>query len=533
MMGDPAHRDGRMLGRYVIYDEFASGGMASVHFGRLSGPVGFSRPVAIKRLHPHLARDPEFVGMFLDEARLAARVRHPNVVPTLDVVSLEDEVFIVMEYVLGESLARLARAQQKQGSPVPLRFAVAAVASALHGLHAAHTATDEQGQPLGLVHRDVSPQNILVGSDGVARMLDFGVAKAAGRISDTRDGALKGKVAYMPPEQLMSRDVSAQSDVYAASVVLWELLTGKRMFEGSTDAAVVAKILAQMVEHDVPKPSKLVPSVPPALDDIVMRGLAPKVEDRFATAREMALLLEKNGGLVAASEMGEWVESLAGSSLGKRSARIRVIEASGSTPDLAADAGRPSAPSTTGRTSMPVPTSTGVRERDVETLVGDVVSGAGSSASAEPPGRRTKRTLAVVAVVAFLLGLAVVGGLAQRDALRRSGDGEAKPSAGSQPGPATGSAIAATSSTAALSAPQGAASTEPSATPAAAIASASSSPSAAASAPVILGVKGVSTKGVHNHPPPMAAPKPKPDDCDPPYTFDADGHKVYKRNCLK
>ena len=365
-MGGSAHGDARTLGRYVIYDEFASGGMASVHFGRLSGPVGFSRPVAIKRLHPHLARDPEFVGMFLDEARLAARVRHPNVVPTLDVVSLEGEVFIVMEYVLGESLAKLARAQRKRGGNVPLRYAVAAVASALHGLHAAHTATDEQGNPLGLVHRDVSPQNVLVGSDGVARMLDFGVAKAAGRISDTRDGALKGKVAYMPPEQLMSRDVSAQSDVYAASVVLWELLTGKRMFEGSTDAAVVAKILAQIVEHDLPRPSALEPSIPKALDDIVMRGLAPKIEERFSSAREMALLLEKNGGLVASSELGEWVDGLASEALAGRSARIRAIEASGSTRDMS-EGLAPSQP------LVPNPPSV----RDVETIVGEAPSGTG------------------------------------------------------------------------------------------------------------------------------------------------------------
>ena len=523
-MGGSAHGDARTLGRYVIYDEFASGGMASVHFGRLSGPVGFSRPVAIKRLHPHLARDPEFVGMFLDEARLAARVRHPNVVPTLDVVSLEGEVFIVMEYVLGESLAKLARAQRKRGGNVPLRYAVAAVASALHGLHAAHTATDEQGNPLGLVHRDVSPQNVLVGSDGVARMLDFGVAKAAGRISDTRDGALKGKVAYMPPEQLMSRDVSAQSDVYAASVVLWELLTGKRMFEGSTDAAVVAKILAQIVEHDLPRPSALEPSIPKALDDIVMRGLAPKIEERFSSAREMALLLEKNGGLVASSELGEWVDGLASEALAGRSARIRAIEASGSTRDMS-EGLAPSQP------LVPNPPSV----RDVETIVGEAPSGTGvgltvgatGGVPSAQPGKKKGRALAVVLA---LLGLGLLGaaGLAARKGTFGviPGVTEPRPLA-SEPASASPptSASAPASDSASGSASAAASASTSASTSASATAVASSSSSAA-----ILTTKAPG-KGAHPHPP--APPKPKPDDCDPPYTFDADGHKVYKRHCLK
>src|SRR5450432_1251573 len=206
------------VGRYAIHAELASGGMASVHFGRLLGPVGFSRTVAIKRLHPQFAKDPEFVSMFLDEARLAARIRHPNVVPTLDVVATQGELFLVMDYVQGESLSRLIRGMRERGQRIPLRMVAGIMCGALHGLHAAHEAKNERGEPLHIVHRDISPQNVLVGTDGVARVLDFGVAKAAGRVQTTREGQLKGKLAYMAPEQI-SGNVTRQTDVYAAAIV--------------------------------------------------------------------------------------------------------------------------------------------------------------------------------------------------------------------------------------------------------------------------------------------------------------------------
>src|SRR5262245_49268372 len=162
--------------------------MATVHLGRLLGPVGFSRTVAIKRLHAQFSQDPEFVSMFLDEARLAARIRHPNVVPTLDVVATGGELFLVMDYVAGESIAKLLRAVATKKEMVPIRVIAATMAGALHGLHAAHEAKDERGEPLGIVHRDVSPQNILLGADGVPRVLDFGVAKAIGRVQTTQEG---------------------------------------------------------------------------------------------------------------------------------------------------------------------------------------------------------------------------------------------------------------------------------------------------------------------------------------------------------
>src|SRR5581483_5010714 len=181
--------------RYVLSAVIGRGGMARVHLGRLIGADGFSRVVAIKRLHPHLAEDKVFARAFIDEARLASRVRHPNVVQTLDVAREGDELLLVMEYVPGASLATLTRIAQERGEPIPPKIIAAILSGALIGLHAAHDAEDERGEPLHLVHRDVSPQNILVGADGITRVLDFGIAKAAGRLQTTMDGNIKGKIA--------------------------------------------------------------------------------------------------------------------------------------------------------------------------------------------------------------------------------------------------------------------------------------------------------------------------------------------------
>ncbi len=295
--------------------------MATVHVGRLLGPVGFARTVAIKRLHPQYAADPEFVSMFLDEARMCARIRHPNVVPTLDVVAAKGELFLVMDYVQGESLGLILRHLAKNGEAVPWRVAVAIMAGALHGLHAAHEAKDERGVPLGLVHRDVSPQNILIGSDGMARVVDFGIAKAQGRMHVTREGAVKGKVGYMAPEQMAAETISRQADVYAAAVTLWECLAGRRLFDGETEAVILARVLTA----EVSPPSTVRSDIPKEVDDVVMKGLARSTDERFATAREMALALEKLGA-AALGEVGEWLETVAGPALHKRARLISLVE---------------------------------------------------------------------------------------------------------------------------------------------------------------------------------------------------------------
>src|SRR5579859_4334196 len=253
--GDASDRSRyRQIGRYLLCDEIASGGMAAVHLGRVDGAGGFTRTVAIKHLFPQYARDAEFVAMFLDEARLAARVQHPNVISVQDVVVDGPDLFLVMDYVRGAPLSFLVRRVRERGMRTPAPIAARILCDALAGLHAAHEAKDSEGAPLAIVHRDVSPQNVLVGEDGVARVFDFGVAKAAGRLQTTRVGQLKGKLSYMAPEQINDEPVSRLTDVYAAAVVYWETLTGQWLFQASDDRATFTKVLWS----PVPAPSSIV-----------------------------------------------------------------------------------------------------------------------------------------------------------------------------------------------------------------------------------------------------------------------------------
>jgi tRNA A-37 threonylcarbamoyl transferase component Bud32 len=307
--------------RYAIYGEIASGGMASVHFARLIGPVGFSRTVAVKRLHANLREQEEFVRMFLDEARLATRVRHPNVVATIDVIETETQICLVMEYVHGESLRRLARAAMSQAGRVPRRFVAAIIVGALHGLHAAHEAKNERGEPLNMVHRDVSPHNIIVGTDGIPRVIDFGIAKAKGQLRDTDVGTIKGKFAYMAPEQLVGANVTRSADIYAASVLLWELLTGRRLFGSKIDTTVLERARVQIAP-----PSTFVPSLTPALDGIVLRGLSPDPDKRFPSAREMARAIEDCIAPASTADVGEWVERMAHERLAERERQLAEID---------------------------------------------------------------------------------------------------------------------------------------------------------------------------------------------------------------
>ena len=312
----------RVIGRYALFDEIAAGGMATVHIGRLVGPVGFSRTVAIKRLHPQFSKDPEFVSMFLDEARLASRIQHPNVVTTLDVVALEEEVFLVMEYVPGESLSKLVRNAKKAGERLPPGHAVSIMAGVLHGLHAAHEAKSERREPLNIVHRDVSPQNVLVGIDGVARVLDFGVAKAALRSQSTRDGQMKGKLSYMSPEQLNGKAADRRTDIFAAGVVFWEALCGERLFQGADAGEVFAKVLA----NEIPEPKSVIPELSDELNRAVMKALERDIDKRYQTAREFAIELESAAAITTARTVGEWVDKFAGAELEKRIQLVSEVE---------------------------------------------------------------------------------------------------------------------------------------------------------------------------------------------------------------
>ncbi len=276
-------------GRYEVLREIASGGMATVHLGRTLGVGGFERVVAIKVMHPHLSSDPQFIGMFLDEARLAARIRHPNVVGTLDVQEDERGLFLVMDYVEGPSLGHLVRAAKQKGAPPPLDVTLRIFLDLCAGLHAAHELTDGAGESLGLVHRDVSPQNVLVGTDGIARITDFGVARARSRITSTKGSEIKGKLAYLAPEQVLMQPIDRRCDVYAAGIVLWELLAGRRMSSADNDGALIA----QLVNPDKPSPASVNPDVPAKLAEACMKALAFDVAERYASTAALAEALEE------------------------------------------------------------------------------------------------------------------------------------------------------------------------------------------------------------------------------------------------
>jgi serine/threonine-protein kinase len=318
----------QQVGRYAIFDRIAAGGMASVHLARLSGSEGFSRVVAVKRMHQHFAENPDFKRMFSAEARMVARIRHPNVVPTLDVLVDRNELVIVMEYVHGESLQTLVKTACKRDAPVPIPVLSAIMVSVLHGLHAAHEARDESGNPLGIVHRDVSPHNVLVGADGIARVLDFGVAKAKDAHQKTDPGRLKGKFSYMAPEVIRGEEVTRRSDVFSAAIVCWELITGRKLFSGATDQDRMYAILG----GDYPLPSSFRADVPGTLDRIVMKGLRPDPETRYATATEMALELERELTIASPRVIGEWVTTFAGATLEQRAELIHEIETSSISP---------------------------------------------------------------------------------------------------------------------------------------------------------------------------------------------------------
>jgi serine/threonine-protein kinase len=294
-------KPGQLLGgRYEVLKRLATGGMATVHLARAFGVGGFERVVAIKVMHPQYAAEGDFVTMFLDEARLAARIRHPNVVPTLDIQEADDGLFLVMEFIDGPSLQQVLLATGSRPGGIPLGVGLRILVDTLAGLHAAHELTNDDGQPQNLIHRDVSPVNVLLGVDGIARLTDFGVARAEARLSSTRGGQLKGKVPFMPPEQLLNEELDRRCDVYAAGAVAWEVITGTRLFRADSDGALLTQILA----GNPPSPRELLPTLPAAIEEVVMRSLARSRADRYATAAAFCDALE-----VAAERAGVAIAS--------------------------------------------------------------------------------------------------------------------------------------------------------------------------------------------------------------------------------
>jgi serine/threonine-protein kinase len=485
----------------MLFDEIASGGMASVHFGQLCGPAGFSRVVAIKRLHANFAKDPEFVAMFLEEARLAARIRHLNVVSTLDVVADGGEVFLVMEYIHGQSLANLWRATRAQRTTIDPHVVASIMSGVCHGLHAAHEARGDRGEPLRVVHRDVSPQNILVGADGVARVLDFGVAKAVGRVQTTSQGRIKGKLAYMPPEQLQGVTVTRRADVYAAGVVLWELLTGKRAFARPNEGAVIAAIL----DEPLLPPSHVSPQAPPALDAIVMRALDHSPHRRHATAQEMALDIERTMRAAPLSEVGGWVLSAAREELERRAKRVAVIDGGGSASQSSIPRSRPSSDIPT-KPSFPVDIVVEIDEPPVISRVAVLPS----LARYLRPVRARMIARAAGVVAAAIAFAWIARGLGGTQRLEPDVPGDPAPLHAE-------SAVVAWPALPPSGVPQ--APPGPLERPAVPSALADDRPAPRAAPRT-------------SPPPPRATAKPKRE-CDPPFTVDDHGHKHYKATCLE
>ena len=488
------------LGRYALFGEIAQGGMATVHLARLLGEVGFARTVAIKRLHPHLAKDPEFVAMFLEEARLAARVQHPNVVSTLDVVSEEGELFLVMEYVPGESLSRLVRKAREQGKRVPPRHVIGLMAGALEGLHAAHEAKSERGVPLGMVHRDVSPQNIQCGVDGIARVLDFGIAKATNRVQETRTDQIKGKVAYMSPEQLAKGPIDRRADVYSACVVLWEALTGQRLFKADDIPALVYAIM----NDDVKPPSSIVPDLPRSLDAIIMRGLDREAENRWSSARELAEAIEGVMAPAPARAIGQWVEETAGEALRWRLALVDRIEHETSTsivPPLVQPTPPRDSPAPIEASGvLKTPADARPSESPDEVSTGIAPSGRATAHSILDDGSPAQGSHLVILAIA-LVGLLLVGGGALMGMKWMQSQVEAE-------GPA----------------------------PSASVSAAAPAPSAQSNEPAIaIEVQRSASAKPKTVPPPAATTvsAPAKDDCENPFVIDSKGVRHPKPHCFK
>jgi serine/threonine protein kinase len=470
-------------GRYVLGPAIGSGGMCRVHLARQVGPLGHSRVVAVKRLRPELARDPEHVAMLMDEARLTARVQHASVVPIVDFVADGDELFLVLEYVPGAPLSYLASAMRQAKVTLPTPVVVAIGADLLEGLHAIHDATDDAGKPLSIVHRDVSPQNVIVGLDGVARIHDLGVAKAAHRAQTTRGGELKGKLAYMAPEQLELRPTDRRSDVYSAAVVIWELCSGRRLH-----AQEAAGELLDAIEHGPEALSSLrderdalgEPTL--AVERELRRALAFDAADRHESALSLSRALQQACPAAPRFEVREWASRLAHGVIDERASLVRGLE-QGRTPT----------------TSQPLPST------EPETVRSDRESNPDSQTGVTAAvSRSVRRPPPSVLAALAILALGVAAG--------------ALFSGGTHPAPPAPAARAPESSVA-LPAPGP--EPRPHATPAP-----SPAPAPVASVPA-------QTARVKSAvPAPARKAAPAPSACAPPYRVDAAGVRVYKEECL-
>jgi serine/threonine-protein kinase len=417
-------RPAARLGRYDLLIPVAYGGMARVWAARQHGQRGFQKTVAIKTILPHLAHNPEFERMFLDEARIAAGVHHPNVTEIYELGEEGHVLYLAMEWVNGDSLVHVLKGiVSKQAQPIDVRIASRILADACAGLHAAHELTDDDGKLLNVVHRDVSPHNILVSLEGTVKMTDFGVAKAYGQTHQaTMAGQLKGKVSYMAPEQIGGTTFDRRADIFAMGCVLYEATTGVLPFRGGNDPQTMQAVLKGTYEP----PSKIITGYPPDLAAIIDRALAPEPRNRFATAERMRVALEewlaKSGQVVTATQVGSLVRQRLGPELDKRRDRVRAaiarLQGGDSGPKTvqppSSGSGHPPAPhsgvvSTGQQPALPLPLRP-MRDRAASVSQPPAAPGLpGLPATPAAPPSGAKYAIAAVAGVAFAM---LIGGVA-------------------------------------------------------------------------------------------------------------------------
>jgi eukaryotic-like serine/threonine-protein kinase len=296
----------QVLGQYTIHERLGRGGMATVNRAEMHGLAGFRKIVALKRLHPHVAKDPKMVESFVYEARLASHLHHPNIAQTYDLGKVDSTYFIAMEYVAGPTLTQVLKQSSIAAGPVPIRIALAILGQICDALDYAHNLCDEEGRPLGIIHRDVSPSNIIIANTGVVKLIDFGIAKAAGS-ENTKTGYVKGKFAYMAPEYLLGQ-LDLRADLFGLGVIAHELLAGRTLFHAKTDYDTIQRLK----EMPIQPPSRWNPDIPRDLDDIVLTALQrdPSLRWQSAAAMRTAItnVVQSLGGPVPNSQVLEWLQ---------------------------------------------------------------------------------------------------------------------------------------------------------------------------------------------------------------------------------
>ena len=379
------------FGKYLLLDRVNIGGMAEVWKAKTFGAEGFEKLVAIKRILPNIAEDEEFISMFIDEAKISVQLTHSNVAQVFDLGKIGDSYFIAMEYISGKDLRAMFDKSRKRGEPAPIPLTCYCLSKAAEGLDYAHRKRDAGGTDLNIVHRDVSPQNILCSYDGEVKVIDFGIAKAANKATKTQAGILKGKFGYMSPEQVRGLPLDRRSDVFALGVVLYEMLTGERLFVGESDFSVLEKVRAV----DILPPSTYNRRIPPALEKIVLRALAKDVEDRFSYANELGDELQRflitNDTIFSRKDLMQFMKSTFAEDVEREKTKLAEYSEIKLPPGMAALAGG-AAPSPAAR---PLPPPAAQQQPNESTMMLAEAPGPASAPRAAPPGNPAPRTTGI------------------------------------------------------------------------------------------------------------------------------------------